>query len=110
EMNTKKSIPFNFFAPVSEQWNNYFWTGGSIPGKKIYQGPEPFASNCRGRFSVNGTNLQHGHNYGDDGPPSVSDSYKEMNRIHMYCAVNKKGQLVTAETVFRIDDGTHIFG
>lgn len=102
-MNTAKSIPFNFFAPKSDDWNNYFWTGATIPSKKVYQGPEPYASNCRGRFSVNATNLQHGHNYGDSGEPSTFVN----NTIQLYCAV-KDGILRTAETVFRLDDGSHI--
>ncbi|KAG9085980.1 hypothetical protein FRC07_013236 [Ceratobasidium sp. 392] len=110
DMSTKASIPFNFFAPVSEQWNNYFWTGGSIPSKNVWQGPEPLASECKGRFAVNATDVKDGwNNQGGWGEPNPSASSTELNRVHVYCST-KNGYGITADNVFRMDDGSHLFG
>ncbi|KAG9106066.1 hypothetical protein FRC07_008973, partial [Ceratobasidium sp. 392] len=108
DMSTTASIPFNFYAPVADgglDWNNYAWSGGTIPDKQVYHGVEPYAKNCYGMYTVNATNLQHGHNYGDNGQPSVSGSDKELNRIHLNCP-DEKGQVITSYTVFRMDDGS----
>ncbi|KAG8752101.1 hypothetical protein FRC12_012120 [Ceratobasidium sp. 428] len=106
DMNTTASIPFNFYTPVSEggdDWNNYFWTGASKPEKHIYQGVGSDAERCYGSYFVNATNLQHGHNYGDDGEPSVSSSSQELNRIHLYCPKhNSAGGIAESVTNFRM--------
>ncbi|KAG8681928.1 hypothetical protein FRC09_017141 [Ceratobasidium sp. 395] len=90
EMKTTKSIPFNFVADGSGGDVDIRWLGGTIPSKKIYQGPSPPAQYCFGQYFVNSTNLQHGFNFDGLGEPNTSGSTAEAYRIHLYCG-NKKG-------------------
>ncbi|KAG8739072.1 hypothetical protein FRC10_006149 [Ceratobasidium sp. 414] len=92
EMKTDKSIPFNFVADASGGDVDFRWLGGTIPSKKIYQGPDPPAQYCFGQYFVNSTNLQHGFNFNGLGEPNTSGSTAEAYRIHLYCNEKQGGE------------------
>ena len=89
-MTTKDSIPFNFVSDESGGEFDIRWSGGTIPSKSIYQGPNASAKYCYGQYFVNSTNIEHGHDFNGLGEPVTSDTSNELNRVHLYCH-NKKG-------------------
>ncbi|KAG9102906.1 hypothetical protein FRC06_000825 [Ceratobasidium sp. 370] len=90
DMATKDSIPFNFVSDESGGEVDMRWLGGTIPSKKIYQGPNPPAKYCYGQYFVNATNLQSGYNFPYLGQPNTNggDDY----RIHLYCGNRANGK------------------
>ncbi|KAG8739080.1 hypothetical protein FRC10_006157 [Ceratobasidium sp. 414] len=90
DMATKNSIPFNFVSDETGGEVDMRWLGGTIPSKKIYQGPNPPAKYCYGQYYVNATNLQSGYNFPYLGQPNAGsvDDY----RIHLYCGFRGNGK------------------
>ncbi|KAG9098039.1 hypothetical protein FS749_004873 [Ceratobasidium sp. UAMH 11750] len=85
EMTTKKSIPFNFVWDGTGGEIDMRWSGGTIPSKKIYQGPNPPAQYCSGQYFVNATNLEAGYNFPYLGEPNTRAGGSEYHRVHLYC-------------------------
>ncbi|KAG8753426.1 hypothetical protein FRC12_011550 [Ceratobasidium sp. 428] len=83
DMATKKSIPFNFLTDEREDTFESRWIGGTIPSKKIYQGPDPPAKYCEGQYYVDATSPQGNNNEPYLGEPrtGASDDY----RVHLLC-------------------------
>ncbi|KAG8716859.1 hypothetical protein FRC08_008651 [Ceratobasidium sp. 394] len=90
DMTTKASIPFNFVSDETGGEVDMRWLGGTIPSKKIYQGPNPPAKYCYGQYYVNSTNLQYGYNFPYLGQPNTrsADDY----RIRLYCGFRPEGK------------------
>ncbi|KAG8714083.1 hypothetical protein FRC09_018014 [Ceratobasidium sp. 395] len=83
DMSTKKSIPFNFVSDETGGEVDIRWLGGTIPKKKVYQGPNPPAKWCYGQYYVNATNPEYGYNYPYLGEPNTQAL--DNSRIHLYC-------------------------
>ncbi|KAG8784476.1 hypothetical protein FRC12_018646 [Ceratobasidium sp. 428] len=90
DMATKKSMPFNFASDESGGEVDMRWLGGTIPSKKVYQGPSSYAKYCHGQYFVNATNLQDGYNHPYLGQPNSNS--KDDYRIHLYCPFRANGK------------------
>lgn len=97
-MTTKASIPFNFVSDESGGEFDMRWSGGTIPSKSIYQGPNPPAQYCVGQYFVNATN-----NIISTGEPATSGSSAEKRRVHLFCP-NQDGQGSTSYNSFTVLD------
>ncbi|KAG8709314.1 hypothetical protein FRC09_000740 [Ceratobasidium sp. 395] len=84
DMSTKKSIPFNFVSDETGGEVDMRWVGGTIPGKKQYQGPSPPANYCGGQYYVKAKKAPGNHGgYSTLGEPETSSS--DDYRVHLYC-------------------------
>jgi hypothetical protein len=103
-MTKKASIPFNFVSDISGGEFDIRWSGGTIPSKSIYQGPNPPAKYCFGQYFVNSTNLQLGHDFNGLGEPVTSADSAELYRVHLYCHEKKDGKGSTSFNSFTVLD------
>ena len=107
-MSTQDSIPFNFVSDESGGDFDIRWSGGTIPSKSVFQGPNPPAQFCSGQYFVNSTNLQNGHDFNGLGEPVTSDAGDELNRVHLYCNNKQDGQGSTSFNSFTVIDAASV--